>query len=105
MAEYPNQPREYDAVKGGENISPIKAAVLGGLAGIKKRLASTVVEERVAALQDALNYGQAGLELVIQGLKDSSEQVQRAAYLLLRRREETNVCEALRFWGECGQSW
>lgn len=96
MAEHPNQPREYDAVKGGENISPINAAVLGGLAGIKKRLLSAVLEQRITALPDALNYGQAGLELVIQALNDSSEQVQRAAYLLLRRREETNVSEALR---------
>ncbi len=79
MAEHPYQPREYDAVKGGENISPINAAVLGGLAGIKKRLASAVVQERIAALPDALNYGQAGLELVIQSLNDSSEQVQRKA--------------------------
>ncbi len=40
-----NQPGEYDAVLGGQNSTPVDAAVLGGIAGVKSRLASPAIEE------------------------------------------------------------
>jgi hypothetical protein len=43
----------------------VSDAVLGGIEGVKRRLASAVVEQRIAALTKALKYGQAGLDLVI----------------------------------------
>lgn len=58
MAENLNQPRDYDAVKGGNNSPPLTGVVLGGLPGVKHRLASSVVEVRLAALKDVLNYRQ-----------------------------------------------
>jgi len=33
MSDHQNQPREYDAVKGGQNLIPVNAAVLGSIAG------------------------------------------------------------------------
>jgi hypothetical protein len=57
MTENQNQPREYDAVKGGESPVPLGAAVLGGIPGVKSRLASPAVEVRIAALSEALKYG------------------------------------------------
>lgn len=63
------QPREYDAVLGGQNSIPPDAAVLGGIAGVKNRLASPIVESRIAALDEALQYGDAGWEV----LKNTSQ--------------------------------
>jgi hypothetical protein len=47
MPENPNQPRENDAVLGGDSPPPINAVVLGGLEGVKKRFASTVESQKI----------------------------------------------------------
>ncbi len=88
MANKLNQPRSTDLV-------------LGGLEGVKKRLASEAVEQKVAALADAFNYGEAGLALVIEVLKEQSSPIQSVAYLLLKGRAEQQVKEALQqYYGE-----
>jgi formylglycine-generating enzyme required for sulfatase activity len=85
MTETQNQPREYDAVKGGESPVPLGAAVLGGIPGVKSRLASPAVEVRIAALSEALKHGKTGLDLIIGALQDDkSMAVKLAAYGLLR---------------------
>jgi hypothetical protein len=81
-----NQPREYDAVLSGQAPPPVEGVVLGGLEGVKRRLTNTVVEAQVAALSEALNYGEVGLDLVIRALQDSSKQVQHCASRLLREK-------------------
>jgi hypothetical protein len=91
MTENQNQPREYDAVLGGESQVPLAAAVLGGIPGIKIRLASPIVEVKVAALSEALKYGNPGLDLIIGALQDESIAVKFAAYSLLNDRDETNL--------------
>jgi hypothetical protein len=93
-----DRPRNYDAVLGTQAPPPVEGAVLGGLAGVKSRLASPLVKVRVAALSDALNYGETGLDLVIEALKDSSKQVRRAAYLLLRQSVKSQVKQALQHY-------
>ncbi len=65
MADNPNQPRKYDVLKGGQALPPSGRVILGGLEGVKRRLARVVAQQRIAALKDALNYGEAGLGLVI----------------------------------------
>ncbi len=95
MKENLNQPRKHDAVLGGQNPPPIDAAILGGIEGVKLRLANPEVEVRVAALQDAINYGEAGLDLVIQSLQDESMQVKFTAYDLLKDRTEPKVKQQL----------
>ncbi len=50
---------------------------------------------KLAALTDALNYQDAGLQLVIQALQNKPKKIQRHAYKLLRRRKETQVKQAL----------
>jgi formylglycine-generating enzyme required for sulfatase activity len=108
MPEDRNQPREYDAVKGGQNLIPVNAAVLGGIPGVKSRLASPIVEVRIVALSEALKYGEAGLDLIVEGLHDESMQVQFAAYELLKDRNDLKVeskiaflCEAPKY-GKAG---
>ena len=87
MTENQNQPKEYDAVLGGESQVPLAAAVLGGIPGIKIRLASPIVEVKIAALSEALKYGDPGLELIIGALQDESIAVKFAAYSLLKDRD------------------
>jgi formylglycine-generating enzyme required for sulfatase activity len=93
MTENPNQPREYDAVLGGESQVPFGAAVLGGIPGVKSRLASPIVDVRIAALSEALKYGDPGLDLIIGALQDESIQVKLTAYSLLKDRDEPNLKE------------
>lgn len=98
MAEdFFNQPKAYDAVisNGSQNLPPMSGVVLGGIEGIKQRLTSSLESQRIIALRDALKYREAGLDLVIQALKDESWQVRGAAYLLLRQRSEPSVKQAL----------
>ena len=95
MSDNPNQPRVDDAVLGGQVPIPRDSAILGGIEGVKRRLASAVEQQRIAALSDALKYGEAGLDLVIQVLQNESWLVESAAYGLLRERAEPRVKQAL----------
>ena len=88
MPDHPNQPHEYDAVLGEQTPIPTSSAILGGIEGIKRRWASAIEEQRIAALSEALKYGEAGLDLVIRALQDESVQVEKTAYLLLSERAE-----------------
>lgn len=90
-----NQPKEYDAVLGGGNQAPVDGVVLGGIEGVKRRLANPDVKVRIAGLYQALNYGEAGLKLVIQVLRDDEKDVKKIAYLILKEREETRIVQKL----------
>jgi formylglycine-generating enzyme required for sulfatase activity len=91
----PQQPGKYDAVLGGNSPSLEGAAVLGGIEGVKLRLQNPDAKMRIAALEQALNYGEQGLDLVIAGLKDESWDIQNAAYLILNKRTETKIKQIL----------
>ncbi|MBE9129868.1 MULTISPECIES: LamG domain-containing protein [unclassified Coleofasciculus] len=95
MANKSNQPRNDDAVLGGYNPPPRSGMVLGGIQGVKVRLSSPFVEERIAAASEALKYGDAGLDLILQALQDDSGQVRRIAHLLLWERTEPHVRQAI----------
>ncbi|MBD2458030.1 hypothetical protein H6G80_28690 [Nostoc sp. FACHB-87] len=95
MKENYNRPRVYDAVLGGQENAPAGAVVLGGLEGVKRRLANPIIEQKIAALEEALKYGEAGLELVIWALEDRLWKVRQAAYSLLASRPEPIVQEIL----------
>lgn len=95
MAQNPAQPRAYDAVLGGQALAPVNGVVLGGLPGVKRRLASPIVTERVAALKETPRHGREGLELLISGLQDSYWQVRQTAYSLLQDYSEPIVKQAL----------
>lgn len=89
------QPGKHDAVLGGQAAMPTDAVILGGLDGLRRRLTSLHPEERAAALSDALQYGQRGLNLVIRALDDRAPEVQQAAYALLHDRTEPKVIRAV----------
>ncbi|WP_293145031.1 MULTISPECIES: formylglycine-generating enzyme family protein [unclassified Microcoleus] len=95
MPSEQNRPKEYDAVLGGQNLIPSDAAVLGGVAGVKSRLGVPSAEVRIAALSDALKYGDAGLDLIIGAVRDKSIQVQLAACSLLKDINEDKIKQHL----------
>jgi hypothetical protein len=76
-------PGKYDAVLGGENQPSEGAAVLGGIEGVKLQLNNPNPQIRIAGIRQAFNYGEAGLDLVIQALDDESIEIQDAADVLL----------------------
>lgn len=78
----PSQP-EADVMLEGQIPSPIDNAFLKGLSGVEYCLARGTTEQKIDALLDAFEYGQAGLELIIQALEDKSKEVRDAAYWLL----------------------
>ena len=90
-----NQPREYDAVLGGDSQAPVDGVVLGGIEGIKQRLANPDIKVKIAGLYQALNYGDAGLDLIIKALRDEEKEVKKAAYSILKERKERRVIQKL----------
>lgn len=62
---------------------------------IKRRLSNPVLEVQKAALNEALDFGEAGLEVVLQALQTGSRQLQHSAYRLLRKRQEPQVQQVL----------
>ena len=71
----PQQPGKYDAVLGGNSPSLDSAAVLGGIEGVKLRLKNSDAQVRIAAIKEAFNYGEQGLDLLIQVVKDKSLEI------------------------------
>ncbi len=92
MNDNQNQPTEYDAVLGGiAPTAPLQGAILGGMQGVKHRFNSSNIEARIAALSEALNYGEEGLNLVIAAIDDKFRKVRHVAVQLLQQREETQA--------------
>jgi hypothetical protein len=82
MVDNQNQPREFDVVLGGES-PPVSSAVLGGIQGVKNRFASSEIKVKITAIEDALNYGEAGFDILIEALQDTSLKIHQAAANLL----------------------
>ncbi len=80
----PRQPRSYDAVLGGQLPAPADSALLGGLDGVRDRLASGDPSAQIAALGAVLRYGEAGIDLALAALNTGAPAVRWRAYQLLR---------------------
>ena len=76
-------PSESDLVLGRQNLTPANAAILGGLAGVKQRLASESIAQRLQALNNAVQYGDGGIDLLIKSLSDPSKKISRLSCKLL----------------------
>ncbi|QOV21398.1 GUN4 domain-containing protein [Anabaenopsis elenkinii] len=98
MTNNQQQPGEYDAVLGGELPAPEFAAVLGGMEGVIFRFSNPNPQVRILGIAQAFNYGEQGLDFLIQALNDESPKVQYAAYSLLQSRTEAKAKEALKIF-------
>jgi hypothetical protein len=85
------QPQNFDAVLGNQTSIPSGSVILGGIEGVKNRLNSDRIHVIILALKDAINYGDAGLRLVIKYLDDPESEIVDAAYELLKDRSEPFV--------------
>jgi hypothetical protein len=85
------RPQNSDAVLGNQTSIANGSVVLGGIEGVKTRLTSENIHVRILALKDAINYGDAGLHLVIKYLENPASQIVDAAYELLKDRSEPFV--------------
>ena len=85
------QPQNFDAVLGNQTSISNGSFILGGIEGVKTRLNSESIHVRILALKDAINYGDAGLHLVLQYLDNPESQIVDAAYELLKDRSEPFV--------------
>lgn len=83
MVENYNQSTNYDAVLGEQAPLPEEGVVLERLEELRQRFALPTVEQRVAALSDALKYGDAGVALLVAAMKDEALIVRVNAYKLL----------------------
>jgi hypothetical protein len=89
------RPQKFDAVLGNQSPIANGSVILGGIEGVKTRLNSEHINVIILALKDALNYGDAGLHLVLQYLEDPESQIVDAAYELLKDRSEPFVCDRI----------
>lgn len=103
MMNNERNPKEYDLVLGGHNTPPIDGVVLGGIEGVKSRLASDNIQSQISALSEALNYGEIGLDLVIDALGNYRREIRQNAYRLLQQRDEKKAKDAVnnyKFWSD-----
>ena len=89
------RPQNFDAVLGNKTQIANGGVILGGIEGVKSRLNSDRIHVRILALKDAINYGDAGLRLVVKYLDDPDSQIVEAAYELLKDRSEPFVRDRL----------
>ncbi|MEH2223233.1 WD40 repeat domain-containing protein [Nostoc sp.] len=73
----------------------VNNTVLGGIERVKQLLAYGKVEQKIDALINAFEYGEAGLNLIIEALQNSEVDVQEAAYWLLQESTEPRAKLAL----------
>ena len=95
MTEETRQPRPYDLILGGNGPDISTAPVLGGFEGVIKNLQHDSENIKIQALIQSIEYGEAGLDLVIKALQNTSPKIKRSAYHLLKDRTEQQVLEAL----------
>ena len=89
------EPQEYDLVLGGDNPPPVNGLVLGGIAGVERRLFSQQFATKLDAVSDALKYGDEGIELIVDALQKSSEEFCYAAAKVLKQQGNLDAKQAL----------
>jgi hypothetical protein len=85
-------PKSTDVVMGGQVSPPTGGAILGGMEGLQQRFTGGDSEQRVEVLADALDYGRAGVDFLLEALNDAVLNVRVAAYRHLQQvvSERTN---------------
>lgn len=97
-----HHPTNTDVVIGGQVPPPTSSVILGGIEGLQHRFITGNLEQRVAALANALNYGRAGVDLLLNALNDGVLDVRVAAYRHLQQvvseRKNQGTVKAIPQW-------
>ncbi len=102
MSNTPRQPRPDDAVLGGQYQAPIDGAVLGGIEGLRQRLATDNIEVKKVALSQALNYGEKGVEVLFEVLeKEKDLDIQWLAYQIIEKQNNRAIQARLKNYFPC----
>lgn len=102
MSNSPRQPRPDDAVLGGKSQVPIDGAVLGGIDGLRQRLATDNLEVKKVALSQALNYGEKGVEVLFEVLeKEKDLDIKWLAYQVLEKQNNSSIQVRLNNYFSC----
>ncbi|GJD23960.1 hypothetical protein RIVM261_089160 [Rivularia sp. IAM M-261] len=98
MLKNSEEPREFDAVKGGQLPPPLNGAVLGGIEGLRQYLASLDEQVRLDAVANASEYDDEGIDILVKALKDTSLQVRVNAYKVLKElnKAESEIAKGIR---------
>jgi hypothetical protein len=80
-----NQPNSNDAILGNNTAAPVSSGILGGIDGIRQKLATADLALRIEALEQAWAYGEAGKVCLEEMLTDRSKTIRRRARWLLRQ--------------------
>jgi formylglycine-generating enzyme required for sulfatase activity len=98
------QPRPDDAVLGGQSQAPLDAAVLGGIQGVRQKLASDNEAVKKEGILQALNYGDKGVEALLGVLeRESHEEIWWLAHQTLEEATKSNKHLDKRSWW--GKLW
>ena len=85
-------PQPYDAVLGGQSQAPPDAAVLGGIEGVRQKLASDSEAVKKEGILQALNYGEKGIEALFWVLAgEKSLNIQWLAYQTLAKQSNAAI--------------
>jgi|GEM_PF-2606426 len=84
MVDRSNSPQNTHAVLGGQNPPPRDSATLGGIEGVRQSFTTGNCEQRVGIIPTALNYGEAGIEFLIEVLSAPELTVRATAYNVLK---------------------
>jgi hypothetical protein len=90
-----NRPQSNDVVLGGDQPLPLQSAVLGGDAALPKRFPQLALAEQQASILTLVEYGEAGLQQIINCLQSPSVGLRRMAYELLEMRSEPITQQAI----------
>jgi hypothetical protein len=77
--------RSYDAVLGGDRPAPFGGLVLGGLVGLQQQFETKDIAVQMAALVNAVDFGDDAIALLLQGLDSEVLQIRGIAYNLLKQ--------------------
>lgn len=88
-------PEPTDLVLGGHLPPPSSGAVLGGIQGLRQRLADASPDQIVDLLPQSLNYGEAGIDVLVEAVHDAALIVRAKACQWLQRIDSPKAQQAI----------
>lgn len=95
MVNDSSQPEPTDLVLGRHLPLPSSGAILGGITGLRQRLADASPDQKVDLLPQCLNYGDAGIDMLVEAVSDAALTVRAKACQLLQKINSPKAQQAI----------